>query len=67
MMGTQERMLARMMADRYVNTAEGYRERRYSDVEVLPRGFAGGGGGYEPSVRRFTIRQRGGRFVIEEI
>src|SRR5262245_51310961 len=27
LMGTQERMLARMMADRYVNTRDGYRER----------------------------------------
>ena len=65
MMGTQERMLARMMADRYVNTSDGYRERRHGDVEVLPRNFAGRG--YEPSVRRFTIRQRGGRLVIEEL
>jgi len=65
MMGTQERMLARMMADRYVNTGDGYRERRHGDVEVLPRNFAGRG--HEPSVRRFTIRQRGGRLVIEEL
>ena len=27
MMGTQERTLARMMADRYVSTRDGYRER----------------------------------------
>ncbi len=84
MMGTQERMLARMMADRYVHTRDGYVERRYGDVEVLPRGFGrggfgtgfggfagGGGGGFgrggEPPVRRFAIRQRGGRLVIEEI
>lgn len=72
MMGTQEKMLARMMADRYVRTRDGYRERRHGDVEVLPRGFGTGFGGfsgqpaYEP-VRRFTIRQRGGRLVIEEI
>jgi Zn-dependent protease len=60
LMGTQEKMLARMMADRYVNTSDGYRERRYGDVEVLPRA-------YQPSMRRFTIRQRGGRLVIEEL
>jgi Zn-dependent protease len=64
MMGTQERALARMMADRYVNTREGYRERRVGDVELLPR-F--GARAYEPAVRRFAIRQRGGRLVIEEI
>ena len=60
MMGTQERMLARMMADRYINTRDGYRERAVGDVEVLPRG-------YQQSGRRFTIRQRGGRLVIEEL
>jgi Zn-dependent protease len=59
MMGTQEKMLARMMADRYVSTNDGYRERRYGDVEVLPR--------HQPQLRRFTIRQRGGRLVIEEL
>jgi Zn-dependent protease len=58
LMGSQEKMLARMMADRYINTRDGYRERRWADVEVLRR---------EPAVRRFTIRQRGGRFVIEEL
>ncbi|HEY5948632.1 MAG TPA: M50 family metallopeptidase [Kofleriaceae bacterium] len=60
MMGTQERALARMMADRYVNTRDGYRERRVGDVEVMPRHGA-------PALRQFTIRQRGGRLVIEEI
>ena len=72
MMGTQERALARMMADRYVNTRDGYRERRTGDVEVLPRFGGRGLGGFgapsaEPVMRRFTIRQRGGRLVIEEI
>jgi len=65
MMGTQEKMLARMMADRYVNTRDGYRERRSGDVEVLPRGYSARGD--EPQLRRFAIRQRGGRLVIEEI
>jgi Zn-dependent protease len=65
MMGTQEKMLARMMANHYVNTRDGYRERRDGDVEVLPRFHRPGDDG--PSMRRFTIRQRGGRLVIEEI
>jgi len=60
MMSTQEKMLARMMADRYVNTRDGYRERRGGDVEVLPRD-------YQPQMRRFTIRQVGGRLVVEEL
>lgn len=72
LMGTQERMLARMMADRYVHTRDGYRERRYGDVEVLPRDFdprtdRAPAGFHGPAMRRFTIRQRGGRLVIEEI
>jgi hypothetical protein len=40
------------MAERYVHTSDGY-------VAVTPR--------YEPALRRFTIRQRGGRLVIEEV
>jgi Zn-dependent protease len=65
MMGTQERTLARMMADNYVHTRDGYRERRFGDVEVLPRYYQARHAG--PAMRRFTIRQRGGRLVIEEI
>jgi Zn-dependent protease len=74
LMGTQERMLARMMADRYASSRDGYVERQYGDVEVMPRGFSGlggfGGFGGVPrggGVRRFAIVQRGGRFVIEEV
>jgi Zn-dependent protease len=73
-MGTQERMLARMMADRYMYSRDGYVQR---DVDVMPRGWGGFGGwgrvdrDEQPpragGVRRFTIRQRGGRFVIEEV
>lgn len=58
LMGTREQMLARMMADRYAYSRDGYVERtqRWDD----PR--------YQPSQpRRFTIVQRGGRLVIEEI
>lgn len=87
-MGTQERLLARMMASRYAHTRDGYVERGYGDVEVMPRGgsrgasgfgglggfgnlggfgFGGPGRGEHGEVRRFTITQRGGRFVIEEI
>jgi Zn-dependent protease len=71
-MGTQEQLLARMMANRYASSRDGYVERAYGDVEVLPRfggvprGFAGGFGG-GANIRRFTIRQRGGRFVVEEL
>jgi Zn-dependent protease len=72
LMGSRERVLARMMADRYVHTRDGYRERRHGDVEVLPRDFdprteSAPAGFYAPGMRRFTIRQRGGRLVIEEI
>ena len=70
LMGTQEKVLARMMADRYVSSRDGYRERRHGDVEVLPRFGGGFGNGFAPQpqqLRRFTIRQRGGRLVIEEI
>jgi Zn-dependent protease len=54
-MGTREQMLARMMADQYAYTRDGYVERTpYYSYEP-------------PQLRRFTIRQRGGRFVIEEL
>jgi Zn-dependent protease len=74
-MGTQERMLSRMMADRYASSSDGYVARQDGDVEVMPRGFAGlggfgGGGGaryHRAGARRFAIVQRGGRFVIEEV
>jgi Zn-dependent protease len=52
-MGTRERMLARMMADQYAYTSDGYRQRYYHEPE-------------QPHMRRFTIVQRNGRFVIEE-
>lgn len=57
LMGTREQMMARMMADRYAYGRDGYVERtpRWGD------GFAA------PQMRRFTIRQRGGRMVIEEL
>ena len=55
-MGTQEKLLARMMADRYAYGRDGYVQR---DVEVLPRNW--------DATRRYTIRHRGGRFVIEEL
>lgn len=79
-MGTQEKVLARMMANRYVQTRDGYRERRYGDVEALPRFFRPAAvpayayepgddpyAGNAPGMRRFAIRQRGGRLVIEEL
>ncbi len=55
-MAGREQMLARMMADQYAYTRDGY-------VERTPRYH----GGDEPQMRRFTIRQRDGRFVIEEL
>jgi hypothetical protein len=70
-MGTQERLISRMMADRYASSRDGYVARKDGDVEVLPRGAGFGGlggfGGARGGARRFTIVQRGGRFVIEEV
>jgi Zn-dependent protease len=72
-MGTRERMLARAMADRYAGPvgrwADG--DRRGASPWDPPVGRAGGfsRGSYEagPAVRRFTIRQVGGRMVIETL
>jgi Zn-dependent protease len=73
-MGTRERILARTMADQYA----GYRGSGH--VDVFPRGagpfdrpggfhrtggFSRGSYDDGPPVRRFTIRQVGGRLVIE--
>lgn len=61
LMSTREQMLARMMADRYAYGRDGYVERtqRWNDADdrYAP----------QPQLRRFTIRQRGGRLVIEEL
>jgi Zn-dependent protease len=59
LMGTREQFMARMQADRYAYGRDGYveRTRRWGDDP-----------GYGPSsLRRFTIRQRDGRMVIEEL
>jgi Zn-dependent protease len=64
-LGTQEKRVARMMADRYISSRDGYVERSHADVEVLPRFFRTPYAA--PDVRRYAIVQRGGRFVIEEI
>jgi len=53
-MGTRELMLARMMADQYAYNAGGYRQRYYRDPVPAQQ-------------RRFTITQRNGRLVVEEI
>lgn len=50
-MGTRERMLARMMANHYVTTSDGYRQRVHHPYEHLPS-------------RRFTIRQVNGRLAV---
>ncbi len=60
-MGTRERVLARMMADEYAYTHDGY-------VARTPRYYTRGAyDPYDRPVRRFAIRQRGGRLVIEEL
>jgi Zn-dependent protease len=59
MMGTRERILARATADQDA----GYGDRRHPGGSS--RGSYGGGGG--PAVRRFTVRQVGGRMVIETL
>ena len=61
MLGSQERWMARMMAERFVRTREGYAQRPTSSffddqVDVMPRawgrgGFGGGGPGVRPGVR----------------
>jgi len=61
LMGTREQMLARAMADRYAYSSDGYVERtqHWDDPRTQRWNTA------QP--RRFTIVQRGGRLVIEEI
>jgi Zn-dependent protease len=67
-MGTREQMLARMMADQYAYSHDGYRTRRHDEPEILGRGAWDHRDTYTPPrQRRFTIRQRGGRLVIEEV
>ncbi|MDB4959428.1 MAG: peptidase [Myxococcales bacterium] len=60
-MGSRERILARMMANEYT---AGYRGFARGGVEVLGRNAWDDRGA---TGRRFTIRQRNGRFVIEEL
>jgi Zn-dependent protease len=64
-LGTRERMLARTMADQYAYTPDGYRQRAYDEPRVMPRSPLPRSHG--SSLRRFTIRQRDGRLVIEEL
>jgi Zn-dependent protease len=78
MMGTQERWLARALADEYVRTREGYAKRSYDDPVVLPRGAwdPRGRRGPVPSpfaprpfstggARVWLRRTSGGRWVID--
>jgi Zn-dependent protease len=73
MMGTRERMLARMTADRYGGNGGGEIFRRSSDPfgrwdgrwGDRGDGFTRRGFDPEPDVRQFTIRQVGNRLVIE--
>ena len=72
MMGTREQMLARTMADQYAGYGRG-------GIDVFPRGAGPVSrpdgfyrGRFDPSlprapIRQFTIRQVGGRLIIEAI
>jgi Zn-dependent protease len=53
-MGTRELMLARMMADQYAYNSDGYRARYFHQP-------------VHQQQRRFTVTQRNGRLVVEEI
>ncbi len=53
MMGTREKLMARMMAPQYTRGKAGYRVRQFDEIEVLPRDegpyrSAAGYGGYAP-------------------
>jgi Zn-dependent protease len=66
MMGTRERMLARAMVDRYAGYGgSGDVFRRGAGPFDRPGGGGFTRGGSDPQVREFTIRQIGGRMVIE--
>jgi len=77
MMGTRERILARAMADQYAGRGgrgvDGFRRGASAfDPPGGPPAWRTGGssrGSYDgrPAVRRFTIRQVGGRMVIETL
>jgi Zn-dependent protease len=68
LMGTRERMLARMMVDDYAYDSRGYPSQRVGrfgepDDDDVGRFWRRP----EPQMRRFVIVQRGGRLVIEAI
>jgi Zn-dependent protease len=65
MMGTRERLIARSMADDYVGHGRGGGFGRFGGNDQLGR--FGAGPPQEPGVRRFAIRQVGGRLVIETL
>ncbi|HEY0255582.1 MAG TPA: M50 family metallopeptidase [Kofleriaceae bacterium] len=54
LLGTREQMMARMMADQFAYNGNGYRQRYYHQPA-------------QPQARKFTVTQRNGRFVVEEI
>jgi len=70
MMGSQERMAARAMTDRYADRGRGGffgGDDRFGRA-AGPFGRGGFPGGHDdPTIRRFAIRQVGGRMVIEKI
>jgi Zn-dependent protease len=69
MMGTQEKLLARMMADEYAGSGH----TQVLGRDAWDRRGAGWGSPFDPfgrgtpTVQRFAIRQRDGRLVIEAI
>ena len=54
-MSTREQMMARVMANQYAYNAGGYKQRYYHDAAPAPAN------------RRYTITQRNGRLVVEEV
>jgi Zn-dependent protease len=73
MMGTHEQRVARAMADQYIGHGRsgfggsGGDDRFGRAAGPLPRAGFAGHGDHGPAVRRFAIRQVGGRLVIETI
>ena len=58
-LGTREQVMARMMADQFAYGANGYRQRYYREP-VVPHVNV-------DQPKRFTVTQRNGRYVVEEI
>ena len=59
-MGSRERVVARMVADRYRRGPRGYVERAWDDPVVMPRGAAVGGSGFGTGFGTGAPPARGG-------